>query len=661
MTQIYDNLSHLPKVPTVPSSNTLSIKPETSAFDTDWSSYSSTNSSFHGQALLDFAQHGPQAYRPREPLHPPIADIRRKQLMRCTRLTDEEYNARASNLFRDFLGCPGFLNYRTRRKKRKEDSVWPDYLEFAFFTALVRYPPCGRTQFSHPDINGGKKMGRNELIGHYIKVTTGVERHRKQVSSHLQVIRPYVVDKPALLGSLISQKDLPSWNKAQQLKGRPIGVLTNQRISSHVEPIVGSLADFGTQMHGLTFEDNRSEGLALCDFQMSLCPETNPTALLHTYTCTNADSRLPDVKIENYRTAYELFPELFQNRFPRPIGSSILAIEASFSLPRLLKTPSGTELVIYLHLIGPSLPHPAVVETTTTFCLGPHVSEFNRSFEGKLVPHPSCPPGSSVYQIPFHSKHWATHLSRLGQIHSRSLDPSRPPTQAAQMRKKIDTELRSLTALQQVTISSPQARDVKHNVTLRWQFRLSANNATGAPGTLNWRQVGIPPILTELPSPSEEGGAGSFSSGEGRGSEPATPPAGGEVMVAAGGGAGAGALRSPIALRGEGWGDVGKQEVAGYEPFDAMGEGGMDMAYLPEVDLGMVGVEEGTFDFADFGCGMGSGTVQQGVVVDPSLVGEGWDVVSSGVGLGLAMESGAQQRQYGWMTEMGEAGEGMSG
>ncbi|KAF2839371.1 TEA-domain-containing protein, partial [Patellaria atrata CBS 101060] len=67
------------------------------------------------------------------------------------------------------------------------DKKWPWPLELAFFRALVRWPPVGKTKV----IIHGKQRGRNEMIAEYIRETTGYIRDRKQVSSHIQVLRPY--------------------------------------------------------------------------------------------------------------------------------------------------------------------------------------------------------------------------------------------------------------------------------------------------------------------------------------------------------------------------------------------------------------------------------------------------------------------------------------
>ncbi|BGP46171.1 hypothetical protein JCM10450v2_002011 [Rhodotorula kratochvilovae] len=68
--------------------------------------------------------------------------------------------------------------------------VWPTDCEEAFHTALLLLPRLGRKKL----VIEGKPKGRNELIGDYIFRVTGKERTRKQVSSHIQVLKSQLKD-----------------------------------------------------------------------------------------------------------------------------------------------------------------------------------------------------------------------------------------------------------------------------------------------------------------------------------------------------------------------------------------------------------------------------------------------------------------------------------
>jgi transcriptional enhancer factor len=62
----------------------------------------------------------------------------------------------------------------------------------AHYIALVRWPPMGRKKY----MLDGALRGRNELIQDSICRDTGIKRDRKQVSSHLQVLKQHLRDHP---------------------------------------------------------------------------------------------------------------------------------------------------------------------------------------------------------------------------------------------------------------------------------------------------------------------------------------------------------------------------------------------------------------------------------------------------------------------------------
>ncbi|WFD31406.1 hypothetical protein MSPP1_002441 [Malassezia sp. CBS 17886] len=80
---------------------------------------------------------------------------------------------------------PQARTVRERLEKKAATDVWPDDVEVAFWEALRLIPKLGRRKV----LVHGKPCGRNELIADYIERKTQKVRSRKQVSSHIQVLK----------------------------------------------------------------------------------------------------------------------------------------------------------------------------------------------------------------------------------------------------------------------------------------------------------------------------------------------------------------------------------------------------------------------------------------------------------------------------------------
>ncbi|GAA5929344.1 hypothetical protein JCM3775_002315 [Rhodotorula graminis] len=129
-----------------------------------YSPYGAANTSPLGQVDDDFDPHG----KPRRP-----------RIKRRRTLADAGLPTPPGDGKRD-----GGSNPRVGFGKDGED-VWPAEINSAFHCALRLLPRLGRKKL----IIEGKAKGRNELIGDYILRTTGKERSRKQISSHLQCLK----------------------------------------------------------------------------------------------------------------------------------------------------------------------------------------------------------------------------------------------------------------------------------------------------------------------------------------------------------------------------------------------------------------------------------------------------------------------------------------
>ncbi|KAG0082461.1 hypothetical protein BGZ92_011721 [Podila epicladia] len=101
--------------------------------------------------------------------------------------------------------APSLKRRITKEKLAKNDreEVWPPDVENAFHEALKVIPKLGRRKI----LVGGKPHGRNELISDYIFKHTSKKRTRKQVSSHIQVLKNTRKNEPEFLKLLMENED----------------------------------------------------------------------------------------------------------------------------------------------------------------------------------------------------------------------------------------------------------------------------------------------------------------------------------------------------------------------------------------------------------------------------------------------------------------------
>jgi len=106
------------------------------------------------------------------------------------------------------------------RRANDKTEVWPEDVENAFMEALQVIPKLGRRKVM---ING-KPCGRNELIADYIRRKTLKIRTRKQVSSHIQVLKNLRRNDPEFMALVTESHDEAESLPAALLQaGFPIG------------------------------------------------------------------------------------------------------------------------------------------------------------------------------------------------------------------------------------------------------------------------------------------------------------------------------------------------------------------------------------------------------------------------------------------------------
>ncbi|ODV95813.1 hypothetical protein PACTADRAFT_49261 [Pachysolen tannophilus NRRL Y-2460] len=98
-------------------------------------------------------------------------------------LSDDKENSFSPNIINN-------NNTHNIENEEENSSIWSEDIEAAFAEALSVIPKKGLTKIKL----SGKSCGRNELISDFIFYKTGKLRARKQVSSHIQVIKKFNKD-----------------------------------------------------------------------------------------------------------------------------------------------------------------------------------------------------------------------------------------------------------------------------------------------------------------------------------------------------------------------------------------------------------------------------------------------------------------------------------
>ncbi|KAL9934649.1 hypothetical protein V8E36_006424 [Tilletia maclaganii] len=234
--------------------------------------------------------------------------------------------------------------------KNKAGNVWPDNVEVAFWEALRLIPKLGRRKV----LVGGKACGRNELIADYIHRKTGIKRSRKQVSSHIQVlknIKKNDIEFQQLISEPKSEDEyyIPAGGMmyAQTLAGYGYGGLGGQypllemdgiallspytpgpglsAAPDMMAPPLSATGGLTSGMNGLSLPATGEVKMATCNsfpilpssFTMWL--QCSQTSSRHDYvsmdrkkmaSCAQGKTGLPTMPIENIRVGHLRFPML---------------------------------------------------------------------------------------------------------------------------------------------------------------------------------------------------------------------------------------------------------------------------------------------------------------------------------------------------------------
>lgn len=319
-----------------------------------------------------------------------------------------------------------------------------------------------------------KQRGRNELIADCIESLTGVSRTRKQVSSHIQVLKPFV-EEDAQIMRYLSKDDLSGdkHNSGSAYSGNYAG----GRMSRY--PVTApprSRADMMAQSKGIGIGLKRPEGPS--DFEMFVQrkyktpehPDEDCVERLHTYTKHISQPWVQDHEYFDWHRFAMEQPFLATMHQHRPLDCTVISANASLAIAPVAFKESGVELGISFRLYSSVLDTHSALSCNNVFYVDKK-PEYNSAFGLDVVPAEGQEGGVSI-NVKFGSSFWASALS------SRYREALARDTAAG--------FIGSISATQEIFVADEQG---KHRIlVIHWSFRLS----TGECGRTSWQRIKLP-------------------------------------------------------------------------------------------------------------------------------------------------------------------------
>ncbi|RDL42463.1 uncharacterized protein BP5553_02442 [Venustampulla echinocandica] len=415
---------------------------------------------------------------------------------------------------------PQYQTYRKRqlRDRNGEDSKWPEVLEAAFLDALIEIPLMGRSKYSYK----GKLHGRNELIVEYLWIAylqslppgqhpdPTMMRNRKQVSSHIQVIKGFLKGHPAYHKLFPEAKDGKKGLENQSFKNDPcLRAISEGRLPHTRYDRFREYADANQEvaMHRLSMKPTH---FWLFITSTSIPAESNGRDSKEdlyadgnvAHQCTILKSQRPSDSLESIPNWWRRFPHLQRLHSAGELQCDIIHMDVSL---KLMSThpPEGAELVSRTEL---SIPRGELescvwqIVTTLTkppeLCRDPAVDPPVES-QASWIQVLSVNEDEARIKIPFPANPWAHAFTNLADVqlkHQEKRD-SFPGEGSRSVREYV----KQISMYQEVQSASGPGMPFVRRAVIIWTFR-KASSGEGNGGTY-WRYLHPSPPRRAIMSP----------------------------------------------------------------------------------------------------------------------------------------------------------------
>ncbi|KAF2017703.1 hypothetical protein BU24DRAFT_490820 [Aaosphaeria arxii CBS 175.79] len=425
--------------------------------------------------------------------------------------SEEQIEHETKRLLRLLIRCDKYQKYRDRQPQtqKEKEQKWPDHLEEAFFRGLVRWPPMGRRKH----MLDGQLRGRNELVADSIQKDTGEPRTRKQVSSHIQVLKNILSDQPQIL-VYMSTEDLGTRKRHGgahfgQLRSRHQAASNASKYNYHTQ----AGANYYSGGYGSLGPSNlltKSQGnhgsvvqppFAVADFSILLHHDDEP---IHRFTQLASNSRLPDLNVTDITSWHQQYAEFRFHQTDEWKKRQVLVCDASIKI-MAEKQRSGVRHDLSVHFYLQSQTDMSQTDPlhceTRFYDNGQLADKFDESKQGftetrRDVNH--VPDRRSCFQIHFGSGFWAWRTGHLSRklCNARMNEDSR---QRAKEEESVRRTLQYMTAVQDIYGLNKETGQPQCFLTILWRFQQT--RPTNEPGRMSWRVVNFAP---PPPPPSQQ-------------------------------------------------------------------------------------------------------------------------------------------------------------
>lgn len=399
---------------------------------------------------------------------------------------------------------PRYCAYREKcRLQGSKNGKWPDRVEEAFQMAIRFFQRRGRKKYELR----GKQCGGNEFISYFIERTTGAIRTRKQVSSHLQVLKGFMPENKLWMSLVADIKPEGPRNRKHDDAAREAAVVAYENlvyddgfdIRASYPPIPNRPSAAIENLASDVRQGPTIQRISL--FDMTLQDTHDKGTIYHIFTSIQSETPSAPKVLSDVSNWHEMYPALAIYLDRGQIDCPVYLFDTHLSLPDKADTSCllGTQLSMEFHqgadFVGWHQQNGCLVDFAK---IGKDLEPLDL-LNSEVMGTDNC----TLSNVGFKSEWWSRVLTPL-IIKKEEVAKSRDPTLIREEEECANREVQGLSGMQEIWATHRASkRGPQRMAILLWRFSTAKR---GERGTTSWRQV-LPPFSAydiQSPHPPSE-------------------------------------------------------------------------------------------------------------------------------------------------------------